>query len=358
MADARFEDLVEHARAEMARWRVPGLTLGVLDADGAVEVAGLGATSLETGWPVSPDTLFQIGSISKVFCTTLVMTLVDEGRVDLDAPIRAYLPDLALADPAAPGAITVRHLLTHQSGIWGDFFDDFGWGDDALARALAHMRALEQLYPPGELWSYCNAGFQLAGAIVERVLGQPFEAAMRERVLAPLGLERTVYFPHEAFAYPHAVGHTERTPGALDFQVARDYWLHRAINPAGGLLSTARDLLRFAAFHLGDGTSNGARVLSEAALRAMREPQTPAANWADAWGLGWDLRTIGGLQVIGHGGGTNGFITRLTVVPERRVALAVLTNASSGGAVNRAVERAALERYCGIRAPEPEVVSL
>src|SRR3954464_6807671 len=120
----------------MQHWTVPGLALGILH-EGQVETHGYGVASLETGQQVRPDTLFQVGSISKVFCATLVMTLVDEGKLDLDTPIVHYLPDFKLADTAAQQAITLRQLLSHTSGIFGDDFEDFGMGDDALARAVA-----------------------------------------------------------------------------------------------------------------------------------------------------------------------------------------------------------------------------
>src|SRR5262249_38928713 len=150
--------------------------------------------SIETEQPVRPDTLFQIGSISKVYTATLIMQLVDVGKLALDEPIITYLPDLKLADTAARQTITLRHLLSHTSGLFGDYFDDFGHGDDALTRAVATFDTLRQQFAPGALWTYCNSGFGLAGAIIERVIGQPFETAMRERIFKPLGLERSFYF--------------------------------------------------------------------------------------------------------------------------------------------------------------------
>ena len=126
------ETLAERVRAAMARWHIPGAAVGVL-ADGARQAAGFGVTSLETGYAVRLDTLFQIGSITKVFTTTLVMLLVEEGKLALDTPIVEYLPDLKLADADAQARITLRMLLSHSGGFYGDFFDDFGLGDDALS---------------------------------------------------------------------------------------------------------------------------------------------------------------------------------------------------------------------------------
>lgn len=352
-------ELAEVVEREMARWTVPGLAVGIL-RDGRATTHGWGVTSLEMAYPVRPATLFQIGSISKVFTATLVMQLVDEGKLDLDAPIATYLPDLLLEDMAAARAITLRQLLSHSGGMDGDRFDDFGHGDDALTRAVADYRTLPQLTPPGELWSYCNSGFNLAGAVIERVTGQVFEAAMRERVFAPLALEHACFFAHEAIVHSAAVGHTHDPEAAEDAAptIARHYPLPRCVNPAGGIITTAGDLLRFAACHLEDGAAGDERVLSPESTRAMREPQIAGANFAEHYGIGWALRTVGGARIAGHGGSTNGFQAQLTLVPDQGFAIAVLTNSGRGSAAARGIIDWALDRYCGLRAADPAPATL
>src|SRR5262245_22703082 len=129
-------ELARRVEEEIARRNVPGLALGVL-RDGEVRAWGFGVGSIETLQPVPPETLFQVGSITKVFTTTVVMQLVDEGKLALDAPIITYLPELRLSDDATTRAVTMRHLLTHTAGFFGDRFDDYGVGDDALAKAVA-----------------------------------------------------------------------------------------------------------------------------------------------------------------------------------------------------------------------------
>jgi CubicO group peptidase (beta-lactamase class C family) len=345
----------EQVRRSMARWQVPGAALG-LYRDGQVETFGFGVASLETGQPVRPDTVFQAGSISKVFTATLLMRLADGGQVELDAPVGRYLPELKLADPSALHTITLRHLLSHQAGFYGDRFLDYGHGEDAISKALAEFDTLRQITRPGEVWAYCNTGFQLVGGVIERVLGQPFETAMRERVLQPLGLDRSFYFAHEAITYPVTVGHNPVSGGPP--QVARLWARHRARSPQGGLLSSAGDLLRFAAFHMGDGSAGDERVLSSASLAEMQKPQVAAGNFADWYGLGWSLRRFGEEMVVGHGGSTNGFRARLAMVPSRRFALAILTNSDSGVPVLEHVESWALKRYAGLERRQPPVVTL
>jgi len=355
-------DLDAHIREQKARWTVPGVAVGVL-RDGERETRAYGVTSLETGCPVRPDTLLPIASISKVYTATLIMALVDEGTLELDAPIATYLPDLRLADERARDTITLRQLLSHQSGIFGDYYDSFGMGDDALTHCVASFPTLRQLTAPGELWAYCSSGFMLAGRVVEVVTGQPFEAAMRERVFEPLGLDHSFFFAHEAIVYPTAVGHTLKTPGGDEHEVCREYLLPRNVAPAGGIISDAGDLLTFAAFSIGDGMWNGRRVLSPAALEAMQTPQVRAANFAAAgfteWcGLGWAIRFIDGVKVIEHGGSISGFQVKLKVVPARRFALAVLTNSGRGGVLGDVVAEWALDHFLGLRAPRPEPIAL
>src|SRR5262249_25963698 len=195
--------------------------------DGATEERGYGVVSVESGYPVLPITLFQIGSIGKIFTATLVMQLVDEGRLELDRPIINYLPDLRLCDEDAQRTITLRHLLTHTPGFDGDGFDDVpenGCDDETIFRMPSKLFRLKQWTRPGEVYTYCNIGFSLAGATVARLLEMPFETAMRRRVFEPLQLERAFYFPAEAIAYPMTCGHYPAGPDGKDRRVVRAWY--------------------------------------------------------------------------------------------------------------------------------------
>lgn len=355
-------ELDAYIREQMTRWTVPGVVVGVL-RDGERETRAYGVTSLETGYPVRHDTLFPIGSISKVYTAALVMTLVDEGTLDLDIPVVTYLPDLRLADERSRDTLTLRQLLSHQSGIFGDYYDDFGMGDDALARCVANFSTLRQLTSPGELWTYCSSGFMLAGRVVEVVTGKPFETVMQQRIIEPLRLDHSFFFAHEAIVYPNAVGHSLKSPGSDEHEVHRDYLLPRNVAPAGGIILDASDLLTFAEFFMGDGRWNGKRVLSPAALEAMLTPQVRAAHFATAgfaeWGgLGWAIRFIDGLEVVEHGGSINGFQVKLKFVPAHPFAIAILTNSSRGGVLGDRVAEWALNHFFGLQAPGPKLVSL
>ena len=167
----------------------------------------------KNGAPVSADSVFQIGSITKVWTATLAMQLVEQGALDLDAPVRDVLPELRLGDESVAARVTVRHLLTHTSGIDGDIFTDTGRGDDVLAKYVEVLADARQLHPLGETFSYCNSGFGLLGRVIEKVTGQVWDTVLRERIITPLGLTRTGTLPEEALLWDAALGHDRGSGG-------------------------------------------------------------------------------------------------------------------------------------------------
>ncbi len=279
---------------EIQRWEVPGLALGIL-RDGETTLRGYGVTSVETQEPVTPRTSFRIASITKPMVGTLCL--------ELGLPL----------DEALWEDCTLRHCLSHRTGLDGEPPDPtrFGDGDDATERLVGELGTLRRWFSGGELWSYQNAGYWLAGLACARAAGTTFEDAMSERVFAPLGMERT------GFDEPDAVGHTEE--GELS---AERY--ARARRPSGGVVSTVGDLLRFAEWHFDH--------------RETHAEQTAAVS--GGWALGWG-RTEG---TVFHPGSWGGYESLLLVRPERRFALAALTNSARGGAAITRIVDAVLER--------------
>ncbi|MFW6076009.1 MAG: serine hydrolase domain-containing protein [Chloroflexota bacterium] len=352
-----IDPLVTVVEKQMERWNVPGYALGILE-HGEVQTASRGIANLHTGYEMRDDTILQIGSISKIFTTTLIMQLVDEGLIDLDSPVSRYLPGVRITTSATQDSIRVRQLFTHTSGMFGDHFDDFGWGDDALEKYVESLANIHQVYEPGSIWSYTNSGFDLAGRIVELLLDTTFEDAVRERIFKPLGMEQSFYFAHEAITYPVSAGHSLIEPDKDDVEVARRWPIPRSSGPAGSISSTVGDMLKFARFHLTGETEDGSKLLSDAAREAMQHVEVEPAGMADAWGLGWQINFVGGAKVIGHGGTTNGFQAHLDLVPEHEFAVVSLTNSARGAAAYREVTRAALKEYCGLEAADPPEINL
>ena len=282
--------------------------------------------------------MFQIGSITKIWTTTLVMQLIDEGAFALDTPVHEVLPDFTVADADAARTITVRHLLTHTSGIDGDFFEDTGRGDDCVERYVLACRALPQLHPPGSGFSYCNVGFTVAGRIVERHRGVNWDRALQECLAEPIGATALESLPERMAYYRCAVGHV-RDGDAM--RVAPRSFLPRSNGPAGATpFGTTGDLLALARLHLSGGVApDGERLLSEGSVRQMQEEQVglPPDAGGSFWGLGWKIFDWDGTRVIGHDGATIGQNAFLRIVPDRDLAVAVLTNSGDAAPLARNV---------------------
>jgi CubicO group peptidase (beta-lactamase class C family) len=342
-ADARFDSLVTLAEAKMREYRVPGVALGVLD-DGALAARGLGVSSVETPLPITDHTVFPIASISKTFAATAMMRLVEQGKVDLRAPVRKYLPDFRVQDEAVGRDVTIWNLLTHSSG-WEGQIAPADRGDETLKTFTATlMPSLMQLAPPGAAWSYNNAGFSVAGRVIEVVTGTSINRAIRDLVFTPLGLTHAGTTAGEFITYPFALGHFARESGPM---LQRPFAPSASVT-AGGVGVCVTDLLTYARFHLGDGSAaDGSRVLTRAALDQMRTPQMRKQGTDDEIGLAWHLRTVGPVHTAAHGGTLGGHVLLLELVPERNFAIAILTNASNGWRLIQDVERAALKSYFG-----------
>ncbi len=338
------------AREMMRKTGTPGVAVGVLQGRRA-QAAGFGITSVEAPTRVDERTLFQVGSTTKTFTAAAVMRLVERGELDLDVPVRRYLRELQLRDPQVARKVTMRHLLTHTGGWVGDFFAEKGRGDDALTNVITDLRKIPQLTPLGSVWHYNNAGFYIAGRVLEKVCGAPYEDAIRDLLLEPLGMTRSFFFADEAISYRVAAGHTaKRTKHTL----TTPWSLDRSVAPAGGLISDVIDQLGWARFNMGDGRApDGKRVLKRTTLREMQRPQSPPADIVDAVGLSWLIEDIGGVRTVAHGGTTAGHLSAFLMVPERDFAVTVLTNSSRGGEVHRAIVRRALKHYLGVERAKP-----
>jgi CubicO group peptidase (beta-lactamase class C family) len=346
-ASPRFRAVAERLLAAMAEHQVPGAALGIL-ADGREEHAFFGVASLATKEPVTADTRFQIGSLTKTYTAMAVMRLIDLGKLDLYAPVRNYLTDLRLMNEDVAARLTVWNLLTHTGGWWADDIVDTGGDDDAIARFVTkRLATYPQVTPLGAFFSYNNIGFILLGRLIEIVTGQSYRAAIQQLVLDSLGQAESTFTPAKVERHPYSVGHASSPKGT---EVVTPLYLPRNVDPAGGLWSTTRDQLRYARFHLGDGTSpNGTRLLAPHTVRLMRSPQVPVAGSPLAMGLPWFVEDLPGLRLAMHGGDMFGQHTAFMFAPGRGFALVLLTNAEpAGGLAELAVTNEAAQQYLGL----------
>jgi CubicO group peptidase (beta-lactamase class C family) len=347
-----FRRLDAKIRAGMARYGIPGVAVGVL-AQGREYVQGYGVTNVDYPVPVDGDTLFRIASITKTVTGTTVMRLVELGKLDLDATVRTYLPDFQTSDPSVASRVTLRQLLNHSAGWQGEYYEDMGPGDDALARYATGMARLPQLTPLGTVFHYNNAAVALAGHVIEAATGSTYERAVQTLLLEPLGLTHSRFFSDEIVGFNVAASHV-----VVDGQpvVAPASWpIPRTLHPTGGLISSARDQLRYARFHLGDGTApDGTRLLMPASLGAMRSNPGPGGTLhveLDGMGVTWHLRpSAEGVRIVQHGGDWGGQHSSLIMVPDRGFALTVLTNSEGGPKLVRdlVVDDWALQRFAGV----------
>jgi CubicO group peptidase (beta-lactamase class C family) len=326
---AKLEELAK-------RQGVPGAAVGV-DLAGETRFAAHGVTHVDHPLPVDERTLFQIASNSKPFTATLVLSLVGEGAVGLDDPVREHLPELRMPDARHDAAVTVRHLLTHRVGWDGDALFIRQPEPPTLDAIFEPMTRARQLVPPGGPWTYSNAAFSVAGRLVERKTGRSFPKALRERILEPLGMARTVTSSDEAIFHRVAMRHLsipERAPVALPGGGWQRGWELSPLDvPAGGLVSCAEDLLRWLRFWLGRG-EGAVPGLTDALRDEALVPQVEHYNPVSGQAIGWALRHDPAARVYQHGGLTAGYCSYTLFAPALDLAAVVLTNGTSGAPVH------------------------
>jgi len=325
----------EHWQARLdqigAETGMVGAVLGILRLnDGGQDEmvrAATGVLNAKTARNVTTDSLFQIGSVTKPCTATVIMQLIEEGKIGLDQKIKEILPGFKLSTDDLTNNVTIKHLLNHTSGLDGDVFIDTGRGDDSLEKYMTILESAVQLFPVGASWSYCNTGYSIMGRIIQVVTGQVWERAMRERLFAPLGLTHTVTLPEEALLYDTAVGHLVGLPTP---KATTQWCLDRDNGPAGSITCSVGDLLTFARLHMCGGvTADGVRLLSEQSVAAMHDfsATVPGGDInGESWGLGFTRFDWGGARVYGHDGNTIGQSAFLRVYPEGKLAVALMAN--------------------------------
>lgn len=351
------KNLSAFLRRECKRHEVPGASLAVLRAGKIVRQAQAGTVNLATKVAVTPDAVFQIGSITKPLTATLVMQMVDEGLVALDAPLVTYLPEFRVARTDVAATVTLRELLSHTSGIEGDFFVDSGRGDEATRRFIDKCTMVPSLFERGEMMSYCNLGFAALGRLLEVMRRQPFDQVMQERIFTPLGMTDAFASPEQAIRFNCAIGHLPNPKGG-GWQASTVPYLSMGQAAAGAVPSmSATDLLQVARLHLNHGQSpGGAQLLSRRSVRAMQRRQVKLPRYSrggvDGWGLGWILMQWGAQRVYGHDGGTIGQAAFLRVFPEKNIAFVLLTNGGRAGFLMDSVCREVIRPMVGVDQPD------
>jgi len=296
--------------AQMAYADQPGLSIGIVHDQELVWAAGFGRARLEPDRPATPDTLYRIASITKLFTSTAVLQLRDAGRLQLDDPIARHLPWFSIGQPHADApVITIRHLLTHTAGLpreagfpyWTD--GDFPTVEKVRERLPQQRAAL----PTETEWKYSNLGLTLAGEVVAAVSGRPYAEYVVQHVLEPLGMKRTFVATPAADHPDLAVGYTRRLPGSP--RTPAPHTDGRGITAAANMTTCVSDLARFAMLQFRGGAAGGAQILKASTLREMHRPHWVEPDWAAGWGLGFRILRQNGKTYVGHGGALRGYRT-------------------------------------------------
>jgi CubicO group peptidase (beta-lactamase class C family) len=346
-ARSATDDLAPVVRRLMARDQIPGVALGIVEHGRLIYVRGFGWRDVEKQEPVTPDTLFPLGSCSKTFTATAVAMLADEGKLGLDDPVRTWLPDFTLADPAASASVTIRDLLTHRSGLPRHdlFWYQAPFSRDELYRRL---RFLELAGPPHAEWRYNSLMFVVAARIVEKIAGGSWEAFVRRRILSPLGMRRTLLSAEMMEADPdHASPYAVRDGRLTRIPLLKG---SPAIAPAGGVQSSVRDLARWLTFH----ANRSPPLIGEEMWRELHRPQVemPAQDQPEvqhtAYALAWIHESYRGHPVVVHDGAIDGFTAHLAFLPETGQSVIILMNRWRATAAINAIAYTAYDRLLGL----------
>jgi CubicO group peptidase (beta-lactamase class C family) len=310
-----------YVRKQMARHRIPGLALAITKGDQVTHVRGFGTAGGQR--PVTAETPFYIGSVSKSFTALAVMQLVEAGEIELDAPVRRYIPWFTVADEAASQAITVRHLLHQTSGL-----SDAGFrrrtlpADATLEETVRDLRRAELTAPVGTTYQYFNLNYNVLGLIIEEVSGQSYGAYLKEHILAPLGMESTFLSQEAAEQADLAQGHNV----VLGFPVAREQPYLAYDLPAGMIIASAADMARYAIAQTNDGCLGEACILSAEGIETLH---TPPADVDSPYAMGWEVHEDEGLRRVSHNGAVRTFFSSITLLPEEGYGVVLLVNQNS-----------------------------
>lgn len=324
---AELESFVE---AAMQAAKVPGVALAIVHERQLYYARGFGVTSIEDGGiPVTPQTVFRIGSTSKPLTTTAIMRMVEAGTLELDTPINEIMPDLELSVPGAIGEVTLRKLLSHTAAL-PTAAEHYGSREAAGLRAGVYgdIASYPLVAPVDKIWSYSNPGINFAGYVAELLGGKPYTQLMQELVFDPLAMKRTTLDPTVAMTYPLAQSHTLDDEGNL--VVDHHYADNTMHYPSGFIMSTALDLANFAIMHLSGGSFGGKQVLSQESINTMHTPHVKfAALNDDGYGLTLSSFDYKGVRQVGHGGRISSFASHFEMVPETGTAVIILANNSA-----------------------------
>ncbi len=323
--DSRADEL-------LAKWNLQGFSIGIIK-DGKVIVSGGYGKRNDTD-PVDENTLMPIGSATKSFTALILGMLVDEGKVSWDTPVINYIPSFKLYDSYVTAHVTLRDLLSHRTGVAAYDAQSIYPVPEVRSEMIPMLEYLQPQYDFRAGFKYSNQMVMLAGCVAEAVTGKSWEELVKERILTPLGMNDTVFTIAEMEENENrSLGYIATPQGNM----AQPYLSLKAVNPAGGIVSNAKDMLKYVQFQLGDGSWEGKKLVEKATLDEMHKPQVLGSPYLfsldeiteTTYGLGWFTDLYRGNRMCSHGGNTLGFSALMTLLPCENLGVIVLSNGTT-----------------------------
>ena len=324
------------ANDTITNWRLPGMAVAIVQNDRVVYLKGFGVKEFGKSDPITPDTLFEIGSTTKAFTSTAMAMLVDEKKIDWDDPVRKHLDYFHLEDPCADSIVTLRDIVSHRTGLsrHDELWDNSPWSREEILHRIASVKLSK---PIRSTYQYNNIMFMAAGDVVAAAAKMPWDDFVRARIFQPLGMTHTRSLYSDWAGSDHATGH-RYSHDTISVQTMSD---DTNIGPAGAIKSSARDMAQWIRFQLGDGMIDGKRLVSEDALNETKTPQMPLRldkqsretnpfTHVQSYAMGWNVQDYRGELLVAHGGALNGFRTQIALLPERHAGLVIMTNIGRG----------------------------
>ena len=360
---ASFKVLDLWIKATMRNREEPGLSIGIVHDQDLIWSKGYGFADMANKVPAGPSTVYRIASISKLFTTTAILQLRDAGKLQLDDPVARHLSWFRITNlfPEGP-TITIRHLLTHTSGLprdtTGISLNEYTF--PTRQDMIQHLPDQETVFPAETEWKYSNLALSLAGEIVSAVSGESWAQYVERNILQPLRMTRTTPLPKPDMS-GLAVGYSRRVPGAS--RSVEPFVDVGAERPAGNIASSVGDLAKFVSLQFRNGKAGGNQILKASTLREMQRVHWLHPDWHSGWGLGFWVRRVGDETHVGHGGRLHGYSVVLEFIAEKKIGVIVLTNADEGNPelyLDRAFEivgptiARATEPFKAMPEPDPE----
>lgn len=343
---------------EMSDKQLPAVSIALVDDQRIVWARGFGHENSSDSTAATAQTVYRVGSVSKLFTDLAVMQLVEREKLNLDTPVSTYLPDVHPTNPFG-GNITLRELMSHRSGLVreppvGNYFDTSG---ASLAATVASLNSTSLVYPPGTHTKYSNAAIAIVGYVLEHVQHQAFPQYVKRAVLQPMGLTRAGFEPESATVRHLAAAQMwtlhGRTFAAPGFQLG--------MAPAGSMYASMPELGRFLSVLFAGGKGPSGQVIQAATLDSMWTPQFAPPGTTTGYGIGFAIGDLDGQRVVRHGGAIYGFATELAALPQDKLGVAVSISKDGANAVATRIANAALRMMvaanAGLVLPEPMVTA-